>query len=93
MSSYKQKHIKAAFNLFGYSVEGYNNIDDVKNQITDLEIDKGVIENRISELIEELNEAKELKAKCENLITLFENVLHQIKVEKYKDLNNGANVY
>ena len=93
MSSYKQKHIKAAFNLFGYSDEGYKSFDDVKNQITDLEIDKTEIENRISELIESLNEAKEIKAKCENMITLFENVLHQIKVEKYKDLNNGANVY
>ena len=93
MNNYKQKHIKAAFNVFGYSDEGYKNFDDVKNALTDMEFSQTEIENRISELMQDLSEAKELKAKCENMISLFENVLHQIKVEKYKDLNSDAIVY
>ncbi|WP_028526146.1 hypothetical protein [Runella limosa] len=80
----KLKHIKAAFEYFGYELEPY-----IKSE-SDLSLEIENSKNLEHQLLTSLEEGKESLKQLIEYREILEQIKAQIKVEEYKDLNPNA---
>ena len=80
------KYVERAFEECGYNLlDDVNTLEDLKNYVKAKDDQLAQAEQIISdmkELIEDLN----------NDISALNSIIHQVKVERYKDLNPNAEV-
>lgn len=81
------KYVERAFSECGYNLlADINTVDDLHNYVK-------TKKEQISQAQQIIEDMKELIEDCNNDIAALEQIIYQVKVEKYKDLNPGVEVF
>ena len=85
--------VEQAWRSLGYGMpDGLDTKEKLEEKVKELEKRKVTFEDSIAELKDRIATLEEQIEKSSNYEGLLNNVLHQIKVERYKELNKDKNI-
>ncbi len=85
--------VERAWRSCGYGMpDDLNSKESIEEKIKEIEQRKVTFEDSIAEMKDRIATLEEQIEKTSNYENLLNNVLHQIKVERYKELNKDKDI-